>query len=644
MYTKRLIRKASLKDMDSVKSWQNVVGKETALPLLERCEQLWLNNESFRQQRERARRFTYGDQWGDLIEVDGKTMTQRVYLQQKGNIVLQTNQIKNKVETIIGVLVKEKNEPICNARDRDEQQYGELMTTALQANCDKNKIELLYIAFMREMCLGGLAVAKECYEYRQGRLDSWTDYREPNYIFFDSEMTDPRFWDISLIGEFYDMPFDHLAARFAKSPRDYAILRDLYPTQSRLFKPNTIEDMSEKNDNATVNFRTPYDISRCRVYEIWTKETKPRVRLHDTNEGTEEIIDASETEILAQIDQENEDRRSAARLAGWADDEIPLIEKDPFIDEFWYCRFLAPDGTVIWEGESPYADRSHPYSMCAIPFIDGKITGYMNDAIDHNIAMNRTIVLQDWLTRTQAKGVTVVPKSIVPDGDYERFAKSWTSIDDMVFIDLKPGQEGLMPKVFYGAAQTYPATELLNTYSKLMENSTAITGAIQGKTPYSGTSGTMYAQMAQNSSTPIASLLSQFRSFMQDMHIKKMKNIAAFYTPEDFAKIAGNIDGIFDNANLNLNDVGHIEFDLSINESADTPVHRAIINDDAKEFLMNGLISMEEYLTIASVPYADKLLQSRQARQAEMEAAQQQQGQIPQDAAQAMQQQPIPES
>ena len=37
---------------------------------------------------------------------------------------------------------------------------------------------------------------------------------------------------------------------------------------------------------------------------------------------------------------------------------------------------------------------------------------------------------------------------------------------------------------------------------------------------------------------------------------------------------------------------------------------------------MNGLISFEEYLTIADVPYADKILQSRQARQAEMEAAQ----------------------
>ena len=643
MQTKRLIRKVPLREMDTVKARQKVVGKERDLALLERCEQLWMNLEEPRRQRARARRFTFGDQWGDLIEVNGKTMTQREYLQAQGNVVLQTNQIKNKVDTIVGVLVKEKNEPICNARDRDEQQYGEIMTTALQANCYKNKMEALYIDFMKDMCLGGWAIAKEIWERRFGRYDSWTDYRNPNYIFFDSDMIDPRFWDISLIGEFYDIPPEALAAKVVKNERDYALLKDIYPGQFDTFKPRTIEDATEKTEEEQLNFRTPYDTSRCRVYEVWTKETKPRYQVHDYNEGTLEIVDADNKEMLAEIDRINADRRAAAAAAGWTEDETPLIEKEFFMDTFWYCRLLAPGGDILWEGESPYADRSHPYSLCATPFIDGKICGYMNDAIDHNIAMNRTIVLQDWLTRSQAKGVTVVPKKIVPDGDMERFAKSWTSIDDMVFIDMKEGQEGLMPKVFYGAAQTYPASELINTYSRLMENSTAITGAIQGKTPYSGTSGTMYAQMAANSSTPIAALLSQFRAFMQDIHTKKMKNIAAFYEPEEFEKIAGNIDGIFDNANLNLNEVAHIEYDLAISESVDTPVHRAMINDDAKEFLLNGLITMDEYLAIAAVPYADKLLQMRQARQSEIQAAQQ--GEIPQQQIQqGLNQQQIPET
>lgn len=631
MFTaKRLIRRVPIREMDTVKARQSLVGKKSDLALLERCELLWGNMSDFREQRARAVRFTYGDQWADKIEVNGVVMTQREYLQQSSNMVLQTNQIKNKVDTIVGVMVKEKNEPICNARDRDEQQYGEVMTATLQANCNKNKMESLYIKFMKDLCIGGLALARESYEYKNGRLDSWTEYCEPNCIFFDSEMTDPRFWDINLIGQFFDLPFEQLVARFVKEEKDYSTLKELYHSQSELLRIDSLEDPRERYDDDTLVFRTSQNPARCRVFEVWTKETRPRYRIHDTNEGTEEIIEANDYATLREIDAENKRRLKLAEKAGWSKDEAPTIEKEFFIDEIWYCRFLAPDGSIIWEGESPFADKSHPFTLCATPFVSGKIVGYMNDAIDHNIAMNRAIVLQDWLARTQAKGVTVVPKKIVPNQDMAKFARSWTSMDDMVFIDMKAGEEGLMPKVFYGNAQTYNATELVNMYSKLMENSTAISAAIQGKTPYSGTSGTLYAQMANNSSTPIAALMSQFHTFIEDLHTKKMKNIALFYEPSRFASIVGNIDGIFDNANLNLNRIQDLEYDLSIRESTETPVYRAIINDDAKEFLMNGLITMDEYLMIANVPYADKLMQYRQAREAEVSAASQ--GEMPQEA------------
>lgn len=624
--------------MDTVKARQEIVGKERDLPLLEKAENCWLNLGDFREQGDRAVEFTFGDQWADRIKVNGVVMTMREYCQKMGNIVLQTNQIKSKVDTIAGVMVKEKNEPVCNARDRDEQQYGEIMTTALQANCNKNKMETLYVKFINDLCIRGLAISKEAYEYRNGRLDSWTDYCEPNCIFFDSEMTDPRFWDIHLIGQFFDMTFEQLTARFAKTPKDYAILKEIYHGQADMFRGTAMVQMTEKRENASMVFRTPYDPARCRVFEIWTKETKPRIRLHDWNDGTEEIIDADDYAYRKEIRKENERRKSLAAQSGWADEDIPYITGDGFgrdadekkgffIDEFWYCHFLAPDGTIIWEGESPYADRLHPFSLVATPFVNGRIVGYMNDAIDHNIAINRAIILQDWLIRVQAKGIPVVPNKIVPDGNKKKFAKAWSSLDEIAFVDLKPGEEGLFPRIISGNQSNFNASELISTYKALMEDSTAVSGAIQGKTPYAGTSGTLYAQQTANASTPIASLMSKFRNFLEDIHIKKMKNIAMFYDAERFASIAGNIDGIFDNANLNLNEVGNIEYDLAITESADTPVHRAIVNDDAKQFLMAGLITMDEYLMISSVPYADKLLQMRQARQSEMQAAQN--GEIP---------------
>lgn len=622
--------------MDSVKARQSKLNfKDKDVALLQRCERIWDNLDEFRRQRARGVRFAYGDQWADIIRVNGKAMTYRDYLMQQGNVVIQTNQIKNKVDTIIGVMIKDKSEPVCHTIDRDEQQYGEIMTTALQANCEKNLLTELEIKFLKDVCIGGLAVAHESYDDTSGpnrRLDSWTTYCNPNQVFFESEAVDPRFWDVTLVGQFFDKSFEEVCAMFVRKPSDYTTLKEIFADQSVVFREESLRDITDRHDEADMNFLRPYDNTKCRVYEVWTRETKARIRLHDTNSGTEEIVDADDRTYRRQIKAENERRKRLARQAGWSDADTPFIVGDGyggddderngfFIDTYWYCRFLAPDGTVLWEGESPYADRSHPFSFCAFPFVDGKITGYMNDAIDHNIAMNRAIVLHDWLLRSQAKGVTVVPKAIVPDDvSFEQFAKSWTSIDDMVYIDMKPGQEGLMPKVFFGAAQNFDVSGLIATYSRLMESGTPVNGAMQGKAPGASTSGALYAQMVTNASTPIAGLMEDFRKFKESILYKKMKNIAMFYETDRFTSIAGRIDGVFDNANLNLNEVGDIEYDIKIKESSDTPVFRAVINQDAKEFLLNGLISFEEYLQIADVPYADKILQGRQARQAEAEA------------------------
>ena len=638
----KLIRRVSIKEMDSVKVRKAALGLKKDLQLVLRCNTLWDNLSEFRERRARAIRFTYEDQWGDLIQVNGKTMTMRQYIQRQGNAVIQTNQIKNKVDTIVGILVKEQNEPVCNARDREEQQYGQLMTEALQANCYKNKMSSLYVLFMKDMCLGGLTASHESYDDVSGpgrRLDSWTRYTNPNHLFFDSAMSDPLFRDMTIIGQFFDMGFEDACAMFARSEKDYAVMKTIFSYQSSPFRHEPAEEITDKHEDKWLSFLTPSDHTKCRIFEVWTKESRPRIRLNDTNSGTEEIIDADDYAYRKSVKAANERRRALAKAAGWSEEETSYIIGDGFgrdeqerngffIDTYWYCRYLAPDGTILWEGESPYADRMHPFTLCATPFVDGKIVGYMNDAIDHNIAINRALVLHDWLLRCQAKGVTVVPKAIVPkDMSFEDFAASWTSIDDMVFIEMKEGQEGLMPKVFYGSAQTFNVSELVNTYSKLMENSTAVTGAMQGKTPYSGTSAALYAQMASNASTPIASLLTQFHIFLEELHTKKMKNIAAFYDVSRFESIAGNIKGIFDNRNLNLNEVGDIEYDLAIKESTETPVYRFAINDTLKELLSIGAITPMQYLHYGYFPGTEGLYQEMEAQSAEMQAARN--GEIP---------------
>ena len=43
----------------------------------------------FRNDRERNKRYNYGDQWGDIVCVDGKRMTEEQYIMSQGNIPLK---------------------------------------------------------------------------------------------------------------------------------------------------------------------------------------------------------------------------------------------------------------------------------------------------------------------------------------------------------------------------------------------------------------------------------------------------------------------------------------------------------------------------------------------------------------------------
>lgn len=624
-------------EMDTVKQRsKKLSNKNTDLPLLEFFRDLWWNGDTFRNQRARAFRFAYDDQWGDLMEYNGETMTMRKYLQQTGNIVLQSNQVQNKVETMCGVLVKEALEPICTAVDDEEQQFGEVVTKGLQVNCDKNKLSELYIDWGRELCLGGLMVGYETWDAcsgPDGTFDSWTSYVNPNMFIFDSQMSDSRFLDATHLGRQIKMSFGEIVAKFAHSPEDYAILRAIYHDQAQVFQESALRDYQDKYKDSMMEFMKDTDPSTCMVLEAWTKETRARIRLHDTNSGTEDIIDYDDVQARRETKRENQRRREEGRKAGWSESEIPYIEGDGygdeeskngfFIDEFWYCRFLAPDGTILWEGESPLPARNHPFVVRAIPMCDGKIQGYLYPEIDHNIIMNRAIILNDFLQRSGAKGVPVVPKQILGGVDPHDFARSWASLDDMVFVDLKPGMENMMPKVFYGPAPTFDISRFLQTFTQMGDKSTAITDALQGKTPFAGASGNLYAQMSNNSTTAIAAYLLKIHSFVEDLHFKKMTNLLYFYDTERWEKIAGMLDNVFDGVNLNLDDLRYIHFDIKINESTDTPAHRELAEQDAKEFVMNGLITMDEYMLVSKRPWMMKLKQYRDSRMQEMQDAQQ---------------------
>ena len=579
--------------------------------LLEQCHALWNNLEDFRERRARAMRWVDGDQWGDMISVKGKTMAERDYITSVGNVALQANQIKRLVETIAGGYVKQQNEPICKARAREEQVYGELMTTCLQANWQMNDMPIIIDAAIKEVLIGGWATVREAYEYRNGELDTWTDICHPNYMFFDSTMKDPRYYDMELIGEIHDVTFGRFCEKFAHSRADVDKFKEWYgDPASPLHYGAVVEDVNEKHNATEMTFYTPKDSSLCRVYVVWRKESRDRYRVHDENTGELYVINADDSESIANIEAENKRRKALAAEQGWGMDEIPLIhyKENFFVDTYWYGRFLTPQGYILWEGESPYENRRCPYTTIILPMTDGKIVSYISDAIDQNRYINRMLTLYDWMQRAGLKGVTYVPKNIVPDDmTSEEFAEQLTSIDGVVFYE--PKKEGLKPETFYGHTGTINLAEIVKMMKELMESGTSVSAAIRGEQPKSGTAAALYAQQTENSATPLASLMMRFGVFVRSIAKLKLVNIQQFYTPERYEEIAGQISQLVNTQEINFRLAGNLEYDLSVVQSTATPTFRAFKTDILMQFAQAGFIPPRFVFEFGDIPGADEILQ-----------------------------------
>lgn len=129
------VKPASVEDMDSIARAQ-AQGDDMrrATDVLLQAQTLYQNMHRFRRERERNKRYNYGDQWSDIVCVNGVKMTEEQYIMKQGNIPLKNNLIRRLVRNVIGVYRSQATEPTCYARDRDEQKLAETMSTVLQYN------------------------------------------------------------------------------------------------------------------------------------------------------------------------------------------------------------------------------------------------------------------------------------------------------------------------------------------------------------------------------------------------------------------------------------------------------------------------------------------------------------------------------
>ena len=606
-------------EIDSVASSMQENKDRRALDIIMEAQHYWSQMDKFRRDRERNKRYLYGDQWGDVITVNGKSMTEEQYIMEQGNVPLKNNLIRRLVKSVIGVYRSQAKEPTCTARDRNEQTLGEVMTTVLQYNMQLNKMNELQARSIEEFLISGFVVHRKSFGWRNGKLDCWTDYVQPNNFFIDSNMRDFRGWDVSVLGEIHDITIGELYEEFAKSPTEYDRLKEIYKFASdRKYIANYVNEFGYSRLR-NYDFLVPIDAGLCRVIEVWRKEQKERVRCHDVLNG--KLYKINVEDYHREVVLVNEERLRQAREVGMSEDDVPLIEAEWFVDNYWHFYYLSPFGDILREGETPYNHDSHPYVFKAYPFIDGEVHSFVADVIDQQRYTNRLITMYDWIIRASAKGVLLMPEDCLPEGvSMEDIADNWSQFNGVIVYS--PSKSGQLPKQVATNSTNIGISELLNLQIRFFEDVSGVNGALQGKQGFSGQSAAHFNMQTQNATMTLLDLLESFSDFVVDGAYKDVKNIQQFYDSKRVFNISGKKNVI----EYDPNKAGDIEFDLTISESTITPAYRMLANDMLMQLWQAQAISVEQLLEYGNFPFADELLQSIKAQKEQM-----QQGQVPEE-------------
>jgi hypothetical protein len=585
--------------------------KKFNLPLLTRAEAAWMAQAETRKEWLRNLRYVRGDQWSDYVEDEnGERVLERNRIAARtGGVALQNNHLIKIVNTLMGIYSRSATMPVCFARQENADAKSQMMTRALKTNWDNNEMKDLLEGEFFQMIVGGTSIVKEVWAEQDGVDDSYTYKVDLGHAFWEAEGTDPRHWDISMIGEFRDYTIGELAATFAESEYDYNQLLEIYkPYLSQLA---TIH--KTRNDYSEGSWNYPMTTNLCRVYEIWTKEHKPGIRCKDIM-NTEQPLYHIDPRDLPNIQAENERRIALGREQGIADDDIPLIEYKGKglgykIYEYWHYWALTPDGRILVDYDSPFEHGSHPYTIKMHLYVNGRTTPFISCIIDQQRYINRLITLNDLLINSSIKSLKMIPKDLVPTGMSQReFARQAVELDGFMFYEPQNRMTNAEPKVITQNATNIGIHELLQVQLSSINDITNVHGALQGKAPNAGTSAQLYLMETQNATTSIATLLNKFSRFENNVARKKMKTIHQYYQePRNISVEQSSGYVMFQTYDPKA--VRDIDFDVKISEAAETPVSRMFTNKQLEEWAAAGWIDLHDVLTYGYYPNLEELKQ-----------------------------------
>ena len=595
----------------------------TALEFLNECAACWNALDEARRKLRRSLMYSYGDQWGDLV-TDPDTygqITEGELIKKNGKVPLKNNMIAPILSNIEGQLRQNLMRPVCVVRDQSEARVGEMMSVAIEYVHDINEMEELDADSMRMLLNGGMTAQRIEYGVNpaKNKRDVWVHGVNPSRLFFNANLEDVRMWNVTCIGELFDMPLDDVLAHFGNTPKEKQRIREIYGYVSS----HATGTRAMQGDEArNLSFHSASHSNLCRVILGWKLETRDAYFWSDPQRGTWGYLPYNE-KSRRMFDDENRRRREEAlklkserlKVKGenndvMTDDDLLLVEYEFATERYWYYRYMSPYGDVLQEGRSPYWHGEHNYVLHLYPLVQGRLGNFVEQFIDQQRAINRTATLIDFIRSTSSKGVLVVDDEAFESMSREEVVDEYVRYNGVLFVKLKPGQsiDGVVRQYNSGAAVAGDF-ELLNLQLRLINEISGVNSAMQGKSPHAGTPASLYAQQVQNSSLNLKGLFDGFRTFRRRRDTKLMKTLQQFYTDNRYIDLAGA--QYSEEAKwYDPQKVQDCEIDITIAEGYNTPAYQMLANDFLMELFRARALDIKTMLENSSFPFATRILEA----------------------------------
>lgn len=606
--TKKSVRERNQEDLEALEQFAND----------------WHSLEEMRRKMRRSEMYAWGDQWGDLVRDPdtGQMITEGELIKKNGKVPLKNNMIAPIWNNIEGQCRTAQVKPVCVVRDQREAKLGEMVSIAVEYVHDINEAGELDVATLKSNATAGVMAQRVEYGVnpRNGKQDVWLYPVDPKRLFFDTSVEDPRMWDMTRVGELYDMTLEDVIATFGKFVPEQE-LRSIYGEGGNWLDSHALN--GDKLNN--LNFYTPAQPNMCRVILGWRLENRPAIYYHDWENGTYGYVKRSEKHIL---DEENERRMEYYTSQGVAEEDVPLIEYETNETErVWVFRYMTPWGHCLYKGDSPYWHGEHNYVLGVYHMTSGHLYNYFEQFIDQQRSINRTATLIDFMRGASSKGVMVVDETAFESMTREEIVDEYVRWNGVLFVKPKNGVNVRdVVHQINGGASTAGDYELLNLQLRLINEISGVNSAMQGQAPHSGTPSSLYAQQVQNSSLNLKGLFGSLTAFRRRRDTKVMQTIQQYYNEPKYLDLAGR-DYSEEAKWYNPDKVKNALIDLTVTEGNNSPAYQVLQNDFLYNLFAGGAIDLATMLENTSYPFATKLLEAvkRKEQQAQEAMAQYQQ-------------------